>query len=170
MSKQDVKRRKLRRTMAETLVEKLKLEKDVTDLINAGKNDVEIADQLGLPPDHVSKFRAKKNQEKDALVVKSTKNVFDLKAGLTSVYAELLNALNEAKASGNTEVTVKVISELRQALKLAGDVLEKVYIEQENALFRQAMVDAMNEVAPGIKPKIIERLEELKRLHGAMKK
>ena len=156
--------------MAETLVEKLKLQDDVTALINASKNDVEIADKLGLPPDHVAKFRAKKDQQNEALVVKSTKNVFDLKTGLTSVYAELLAALNEAKASGNTEVTVKVISELRQALKLAGDVLEKVYIEQENALFRQAMLEAIESVAPGIKPKIIEKLEELKRLHGAMKK
>lgn len=147
------------------MIDKLKLGDEVKERIERGQKDTEIADEMGLEVEAVTKWRTK-NMPVKAVVAKlaaGNSNIFDLSSRLPELLGEVVAFLNEAKQSGDMESRGKALGEIRQSLKLAKEVLETVALYEENERFKEAYLDILKEECGEIaRAKVIARLTELR--------
>ena len=155
----------------------------VDTLLRAGKSNNDIAKQLKLSPGRIS-------QIKKGLQINTVKHIQIERAGriadkhidaaqeLFDLHQEAksLMAMMKKKVRGDTEdlpegfaehgkkdpleLMQKIMQESRAQLSLYLDFSKTMYDINVMATFQQSVLDAINEVAPEVKDKIVQKLKE----------
>jgi len=147
------------------LVEKLGLGPEIVRMRKSGLTYQEIATQLSLDVNHVSNFAARyRNMTEAQRVDVHKRSVFDVAQRLQEVFEDVTEVLSRVR-SNNADLEIKAADKLLKCLAMAGDLMEKVQIYEENKRFREIVLDLLDQEAPGIKAKALRRLAEYKSEH-----
>lgn len=119
------------------------------------------AKQLGVSRQAVSKrLQEVRGRSTRAVVAKQTQKVlqqsFDAVDQLNSINQKTLGLLDEAEQDG--EFSLKVIAELRQQIRLAMEIQERVYSQQAAQEFMAVIVDVLRSVSPDAYKEFRERI------------
>lgn len=144
-----------------SLIDKLGIGGEVLRLRKAGCTQQEIAKQLNLNPNTVnqwlSRHQALPEESRQAV---ADRNIFQIAERLQENFAELYRSLEDARNSGDLDSRVKVLAEIRQYLRFAGDLVEKLETMKQNEKFKQAFLEWLDEQAPGAQVAIIRKLQQ----------
>lgn len=147
------------------VIEKLGLGPEVIRMRKSGLTYNEIATQLSLEVGHVSSFLTRYKSMTEAQRIDVHKRtVFDVAQRLEEVFEDLTEVLNRVR-NNNADLEIKAADKLLKCLGMAGDLMEKVQIYEENKRFREIVLDLLDQEAPGIKAKALRRLAEYKSEH-----
>jgi uncharacterized membrane protein YheB (UPF0754 family) len=147
------------------MIEKLGLGPEVIRMRKSGLTYQDIATQLSLEVGHVSSFIGKyRNMTEAQRVDVHRRSVFDVAQRLQEVFEELTEVLSRVK-DNNADLEIKAADKLLKCLSMAGDLMEKVQIYEENKRFREILLDLLDQEAPGIKAKALRKLAEYKSEH-----
>lgn len=147
------------------IIEKLGLGPEVIRMRKSGLTYSEIATQLSLEVGHVSSFMTRYKSMTEAQRIDVHKRtVFDVAQRLEEVFEDLTEVLNRVR-NNNADLEIKAADKLLKCLGMAGDLMEKVQIYEENKRFREIVLDLLDQEAPGIKAKALRRLAEYKSEH-----
>lgn len=147
------------------VIEKLGLGPEVVRMRKSGLTYEEIATQLSLEVGHVANFITRYRSMTEAQRIDVHKRtVFDVAQRLEEVFEELTEVLNRVR-NNNADLEIKAADKLLKCLGMAGDLMEKVQIYEENKRFREIVLDLLDQEAPGIKAKALRKLAEYKSEH-----
>jgi transcriptional regulator with XRE-family HTH domain len=143
------------------IIDKLGLGPEVLRLRKSGLTLEDIEVQLGIDKNTVSKWLTKYNNlDMDQKKAVQQRSIFGLADRLEENYAELISTLQDVIATGDNDIKVKVMSEMRQHLKFAMEIMEKLEIIKQNERFKEVVLDLLDQEAPGIKAKALRKLQE----------
>ena len=130
------------------------------------------AKQLGVSRQAVSKrLQEVRGRSTRAVVAKQTQKVlqqsFDAVDQLNSINQKTLGLLDEAEQDG--EFSLKVIAELRQQIRLAMEIQERVYSQQAAQEFMAVIVDVLRSVSPDAYKEFRERINSERTLRDAVR-
>lgn len=152
-----------------SLIDQLGLGPQVVQLRKAGLTAEDIALQLGLKPHQVAqwiwRYRSKLSEEQRLAVHK--KSVFDVADRLQEVCDYLYEVLDRVRRK-DEDLGVKTSTAIMKSLQMAGDLMEKVQVYEENKRFREVILDLLDKEAPGIKAKAMQRLNEMSKTHVSL--
>lgn len=155
--------------MPKPIIDKVKLNK----LLSAGKSQKEVAQLLGVSEGAISKAKkglnvaVVKNISLEAAhrVVDKHLNAVEQLQNINRKANDLLNTAIAAKDNGTA---LKAMQEIRGQLSLQLDIFKTLYDVQAAADFQREVLDAIAEVSPDVRDRIIQRLKEGRALRAAV--
>ena len=137
-----------------------------------GLTQVEAARRLGVSKQAVNQ-RMKElrgNQTKAVAVAKIEEGInssFDAMKQLTAINTRALELLDQAE--GDPELGLKCISEVRQQIKLASDIYERMFNIKVVHEFMETVSDTLKEVSPSVYKDFKRRLNANRSIAGAVR-
>ena len=141
-------------------------------LVDEGLNQVKIAQYFGVSKQAVSKRLIELRGRSTRIIAtkkieKAVDNKLDAIAQLKKINTEANRLLDELEE--DTGLKIKVMAEIRSQLKLQLEIFQTIYSLQAAEEFQQAVLETIGEVAPDVRRKIINRLNEKRSIRSALK-
>jgi len=161
-------------------------------LLRSGMMGKDIADQLNVTPAYISKVKKELaiNTAKHVQIeragaildnqIDAGQELFNLLEGAKDIVSKLQLKINGDKegtlpkgfAEGGTrdpiELLQKYMQELRHQLGLYLDFQKSLYDIKTIAAFQQAVLEAINEVSPDVKARIVDKLKEARVIRSSL--
>jgi IS30 family transposase len=162
---------------------------DLERLYKAGLTGVEMAKALGCAPSSISKAMKRMNLEvqKQALI-RSSEDIIESRLGaadqlikINEVATSLLDKLtekmkvelakedNDLSLKDTAHLALKAVAEIRSQIDLHAKIHQGIMAAQDVADFQKEVLDAINEVAPEVRIRIVERIKERRLLRSAIR-
>lgn len=142
-------------------IEKYDLGSEVVRMYHAGMTQAAIAQDLGLSSDQVrgflDKYREMSFDEKSSIHKRS---IFDLGERLQETFEMVYTELQEIKGD-NRDLTNKNLKLLLQCIQTGGVFMEKLHAQQDDRRYKAAMLQVMEDMAPGTKAKVLRALSDM---------
>jgi len=137
-----------------------------------GMTQVEAANALGVTKQAVN-LRLKQLRKRTTYAVASSKieqvvdSKLDVVAQLKDINQKARDLLD--KVADDASLSVKLMGEIRNQLRLMMDVYEMLYSLEGAAQFQQAVLETLEECDPDLRKKVITRLNEQSALRSALR-
>jgi len=145
----------------------------LSQMVRSGKSGREIAKHFGVSPGRISQARKELNinvvknvaLETAHRVVDKHLNAVEQLQNINRKANDLLNTAIAAKDNGTA---LNAMREIRGQLSLQLDIFKTLYDVQAAADFQREVLDAIGEVSPDVRDRIIQRLKEGRALRAAV--
>ena len=148
-------------TPSRNIIDKLGIGGDVLSMAKAGMTQRQIADQMNLDVSIINEWlkrqRALPEESRQAV---AERNIFQVADRLQENFTEVYRLLEDAKQTGDREAWAKAVAEVRQHLRFAGEIIEKLEMIKQHEKMKDAFLDWLDEQAPGAKVAILRKMQE----------
>jgi len=141
-------------------------------MVNEGVSQADIARKFSVTPAAVSK-RLREIRGRTTYAVATAKVERAVESKLDAV--EQLKVINTRahelleQAEDDAHLSVKLMAEIRNQLRLQLDIFETLYSLQGAAEFQESVLETLEEVEPAIRKMVITRLNEKSALRSALR-
>lgn len=139
--------------------------------VDAGDSFTEIAKDHGISRQAVQK-RVRKLRGKTTKAIVSTKveQIVDRKIDAISQLLEINKRANEMldEAGNAPNLTLKIMAELRGQLRLQLEIFQALYDLRAAQEFQEEVLEAIGEVSPDVRSKIINKLNQRRAVRSAV--
>lgn len=159
-----------------------KLNQDIMDLRSKGMTLTKIAKKLGISQSNVSKRIAavKQAATNGAILSKATDSriqrdyvdpisgLYDLHKNTQRVYEEAIRRY-ESMLGNNVfdhDALLEITKEIRGQLELQVKITEKMFHAERMRIFRDCILETLDETHPDLKQEFLERLNQKKVMYG----
>ncbi len=141
-------------------------------MVKEGVSQAEIARKFGVSPAAVCK-RIKQLTQRTTYVVAASKmesvvdSKLDVVQQLKTINSQAQTLLEQV--ADDAHLSVKLMAEIRNQLRLMMDIYEMLYSLEGAAQFQQSVLEVLEECDPGLRKKVISRLNEKSSLRTALR-
>lgn len=157
----------------------------IIELIESGMNTQEISKLLSvqcadnISPIDIDIWLEEYNQSSISQKPKVIKgSIFDARNRMEEMHSMLIDLLSKVEQGDDNrfksakvtkeQVTLSIITEIRQTIKQASDILEKVESFQTVKEFQKMVIDCLREEAPSTQMRVMMRLKEMNAMNSMM--
>ena len=143
----------------------------VIKLVNDGVTQAEIARQLGFTPAAIcKKIKEVKGQNTQAIVTRKINKVTNSQINaieqLTEINKHTHDLLNQVE--NDPLISIKIIGEIRQQLKLQIEIFETLFNLQAANDFMSAVMETLEEVDPDVRDRVVQKLNQKSALRSVL--
>lgn len=146
-----------------TEIDKLGLGSEVIRLYSNGMTKQEVADHLGVSKGKIDYYIAKYRNlplEQKKMVHRTHRSIFDLAERLQETFEMVYTELQEVRGE-NRELTNRNLQLLLKCIQTGGVFMEKLHAQQEDRRYKAAILQVIEDMAPGTKAKVLKAVSEL---------
>ena len=133
---------------------------------------VQAANELGVSKQAVhARLRQLRGQTTYAVAAAKVGRVLDSKLDVVDQLKDINNKARKLldEAADDTQLSVKLMAEIRNQLRLMMDVYEMLYSLEGAAQFQQTVLEVLEECDPGLRQEAIVKLNEKSSLRAALR-
>jgi predicted transcriptional regulator len=133
---------------------------EVVRLYTAGMTQQEIGNELNLTKDQVQHWlEGYRKMSIDDRKTVHKRSIFDLGDRLQEAFEMIYQELIDSKE--NKDLNNKNLQLLLKCIQVGGVFMEKLHAQQEDRRYKAAMLQVMEDMAPGTKAKVLRALSEM---------
>ena len=141
-------------------------------MIDSGMSQANVARKFNVSRAAVSK-RLKQFRGQTSYAVAGAKigKVIDSKLNVVDQLQTINRATHDllSQAQGDANLSVKLIAEIRNQLRMMMDIYDTLYSMESVTEFQEVIVEVMNSCAPELREKFISKLKEKRNLRAALR-
>ena len=135
-------------------------------------NQARAAKELGVSRQAVSqRLRELKNRTTRVIVAKETKQAlqqsFDAVQQLHNINEKTISLLDQAES--DQDFSLKCVAELRNQIKLAMEIQERIYNQQEAQKFMEIVIQVLKDVSPNAYTKFRDRINDERAFRSSLR-
>ena len=136
------------------------------------KNQTEAAKELGVSRQAVNtRLKQLRGKSTYAVAAAKTSQIIDSKLDVVDQLKDINTKARELldQATDDAQLSVKLMAEIRNQLRLMMDIYEMLYSLEGAAQFQQAVLETLEEVDPALRKTVIARLNDKSSLRSALR-
>lgn len=146
-----------------SIIDKMGVGPEILRLRAASMSQAQIAERMNLDVKAVNTWLARyENMDEGQRQDVTKRSIFNVAENMQWQFERLYSMLHELRMDGNYEMELRAHAEYRQLIRQAGDLIEKLHVIKQMERLKEAILDVIEDEAPGLKVKILRKLAENK--------